>query len=291
MTRSRLLAIGLLTVALVAGTRADRPVDPPVITLGGYRVLQADFHVHTSAINGGGVSPIGLILEARRRGLDVIATIGHNQMLDARIGVWADRFLDGPIVVPGQEVLHPHHHLLALGVHDAIDPHAPLAEQIAHVHRQGGVAIAAHPRKPFASEDPAGIIQTLDGADICHPSIFNDRDAQADYERFAASGSFAAIGSSDFHVFGRVGLCRTFVFVREATVAGVLDAVRGHRTVVYGLNGKAYGDPQLMALAEADGRLRALAAPDAPVTVLDWTSRVCGVAGLLVLAVIARNSL
>ncbi len=91
----------------------------------------------------------------------------------------------------------------------------------------------------------------------------------------------AAIGSSDFHGIGPMGTCRTFVFAREHSAQGILDAVRAHRTVVFGRDGKAYGDPELVRLAVADGRLQraAIAWNDRGGT-LDWFSRIAGLLGL-----------
>ena len=76
-------------------------------------------------------------------------------------------------------------------------------------------------------------------------------------------------------------MCRTFLFVREATAAGIVEAIREKRTVVYGgPDLKAYGDPELMRIAESDGRLRKMASIDYPVSVLDRLSQVLGIAGI-----------
>jgi hypothetical protein len=96
-------------------------------------------------------------------------------------------------------------------------------------------------------------MQRLDGAEICHPSIFVYEEGQRDLERFAARAPMATIGSSDFHGLGPMGICRTYVFASAATEQGILDGVRAHRTVAYG---RAYGDPALVGLAADAGGLR-----------------------------------
>ena len=53
--------------------------------LGGFQVLAADFHVHSSLWRASGVTPWGLVLEAERQGLDALAVTGHNQVLDSKI--------------------------------------------------------------------------------------------------------------------------------------------------------------------------------------------------------------
>ena len=73
---------------------------------------------------------------------------------------------------------------------------------------------------------------------ICHPAIYTIEEAQGVFEGFAQRTSAAAIGSSDFHGFGRLGLCRTFVFARDTSAEAILEAIRARRTVVYGRNGQ-----------------------------------------------------
>ena len=120
------------------------------------------------------------------------------------------------------------------------------------------------------------------------PYSFAYPEAHPQLEEFARRADAAAIGSSDFHGPGRLGMCRTFVFVREATAAGILEAIRAKRTVVYGgPDAKAYGDPELIRIAEADGRLRRMASTDYPASRLDRLSQVLGIAGLAL--VVARG--
>jgi predicted metal-dependent phosphoesterase TrpH len=274
------LSIALLIVAFVAGTAADRvPARAPIV-LDGYRVLAADFHTHSSMWSDGALTPFGLVLEAERQGLDVIAITGHNEVLDSEAGRWFAERVGGPTVLTGQEILAHAHHVIAVGIHRGVDWRAPVADEIDDVHRQGGVAIAAHPLRSFWPAFDEAAIARLDGAEICHPLLYGEPGAQVSLEAFAARGSFAAIGSSDFHGFGRMGLCRTFVFARDATEPPVLEALRAHRTVVYGPGGRVYGDPALVALAATRPELQERATTDAPAGWLDWISRVCGVAGL-----------
>ena len=52
------------------------------------------------------------------------------------------------------------------------------------------------------------------------------------------------------------------MFARGNKADDILEAIRAKRTVVYGREGKAYGDAELIRLAAADGRLPARARPD-----------------------------
>jgi len=252
--------------------------------IGGYRVLAADFHTHSSMWSDGALTPWGLVLEARRQGLDAIAVTAHNELADARLARWFARRTGGPTIVIGQEVLAPGHHVIALGIERLVDWHQTVAAQIDEIHRQGGVAVAAHPVRTFWPGFDADAMARLDGSEICHPLIHVLKNGQGELEQFARRASLAAIGSSDFHGFGRLGDCRTYVFARENSAPAILEALRAHHTVVYGPDGSAYGDPALIRLAAGHQQLREAATTDPRVTWLDWVSRICGLAGLIGLA-------
>jgi hypothetical protein len=274
---ARIVSLALVAVGLGAGSIGDRPLRPEPISLGGYRVLAVDFHTHSSMWSDGAFTPWGLVLEAERQGLDAIAVTGHNEVWDGQLAERFARAAGGPIVIGGQEVLaEGRFHMIAAGIHEVVDFRKSAADVVDDVHRQGGVAIAAHPFHTFAPGWKAAM-QRLDGGEICHPNIFWMPSGQAELEEFAARQPIAAIGSSDFHGTGRMGVCRTYVFVREASAQGVLDAVRAHRTVVFGLGDRVYGDPELVKHADA---LR----DRAPLRqsrgdVLDWVSRITALVG------------
>lgn len=280
MTLGRVSTI-LLVVACLAGWVGDRPAARPPIELGGYRVVAADFHIHSSTWSDGALTPWGLVLEAQRQGLDAIAVTAHNEVADAKVSRWFSQLIGGPTVLVGQEILAPDHHVIAVGIDRVVDSRLSVAAEADEVHRQGGVVIAAHPLREYWPAYDAAATARLDGAEICHPLIYASAEDQRTLEAFAARGSFAAIGSSDFHGLSRLGICRTFVFARENSADAIVDAIRAHRTVVYGLEGRAYGDPSLIALAATRPELRESATTDAPPSAWDWISRIAGLAGLL----------
>lgn len=287
MTTRRRLSIVLLLIAIVAGTAAARPRAVTPLTLGGYRVFSADFHVHSATWSDGTLTPAGVLFEARRQGLDVIAITGHNQVQDGQLGRWLSTHIGGPTVLPGEELHTPNHHLIAVGIEHYVDWRLPIGAQIDEIHRQGGLAIAAHPFARYGPRFDDDSVAKLDGSEMCHPAVYWRATGGRDLERFAARAphTLAAIGSSDFHGTGRIGLCRTYVFARDASAPAILDALRARRTVVYGESGEAYGDPALVALAAAHPELRDVAIFDEPAGWLEWVSRVCGVLGLIGLIV------
>jgi len=275
----RRAGLSLLAGAIVVGTLADRPREREAISLGGYRVLAADFHTHSSTWSDGSVTPWGLVIDARYQGLDAIAITGHRQTLDATWGRRLSEKIGGPIVLVGEEIPEIPHHVIAVGIHTTVDSALPIGEQIDEIHRQGGVAIAAHPGEGYW-KGFAPVIHRLDGAEVCHPATFDYPQFRPELEEFWQQSGAAAIGSSDFHGPGRLGMCRTFVFVREANANGILEAIRAQRTVVYGRDDQVYGDPDLIRIAEADGWLRQAASTEYPVSALARVSQILGIVGL-----------
>jgi hypothetical protein len=272
-------------VAVAAGTASDAPVSKPALMLGGYRVLAADFHIHTFPLSSGTLAPWDAALEARQQGLDAVAITGHNQVLSGLAGAWFWRHFGGPIVIPGEEVRGPHFHLIAAGIHRTISWRLPAAQAIDEVHRQGGVAIAAHPTAGSYPYWDATAMERLDGAEVLQPVVHVAPGLGLELQTFFARRPVAAIGSSDYHGSGPLGLCRTLVFVREATPEGVLEAIRAHRTVV--VDGKqAWGDPALVPLALQHPELAGPPPVTGSTRLLVLLSRICGISGLLGLVIL-----
>jgi hypothetical protein len=289
VTAGRVAAATLLAVAIATGTALDRAQPRRVLVLDGYRVLAVDLHTHSSTWSDGGLTPWGLVLEAERQGLDAFAITGHNQLSDGRVGRWFARLVGGPLVFTGQEILNEEHHVIAVGIDRVIDFRKRVVEQIDDIHRQGGIAIAAHPVRAFWPAFDRAALATLDGSEVCHPLTYIDSVGAQDLADFAQRSPMAAIGSSDFHGLGRMGVCRTYVFARGAGEQAILDAIRAKRTVVYGRNGRVDGDSALIRLAESHPELRAAATGEVHVGWLDWLSRFSGVAGLLALFAATRR--
>ena len=241
----RRLAIGLIVSAIVTGTISDRPRAHEEISLGGYRVLAADFHTHSSTWSDGSLTPWGMVIDARYQGLDALAITGHRQTLDAKWGRWFSEKTGGPIVLVGEELPEIPHHVVAVGIHTTVDSALSVGEQIDEIHRQGGIAIAAHPGM-FYWKGFEPVLSRLDGTEVCHPATFDYPQFRPELEEFNRRTGAAAIGSSDFHGPGRLGMCRTFLFVRDATSDGILESIRAKRTVVYGRDDAVYGDPEFL---------------------------------------------
>ena len=259
---TRLLIWGALAAALAVGTWNDRVPETPRITIQGYEVLAVDFHVHPHPLAASSLPPWDLVGQARRAKLDGIAVVPHNITWVGRIARWFSEKTGGPIVLVGEEVSNPRFHMLAVGIEHTIDWRQPSDAVLAEIHAQGGIAIAAHPTAGFQeySDETAS---RLDGSEVMHPLVYGSDEQAAEIREFNTRAHVAAIGDSDFHGLGQIGMCRTFVFTRERSAAGILEAVRAHRTLVY--DGRyVYGDQPLIILANQDGRLRRMADETAP---------------------------
>jgi hypothetical protein len=253
MNGLRRSAVVILLISVGLGTITDTTPAREPIRADGYEILSGDFHVH-AFIGDGGISPWMLQRQAARVGLDVIAITNHNQTLAGRIGRWAARQSSGPMVLVGEEITGRDFHLIAIGIERAVDWNQPAAAAIDQVHAQGGVAIAAHPMRAFASGYDETALSRLDGLEAAHPDRVNPAlGPQFDefYQRtLARNPTVAAIGSSDFHTAAPLGGCRTYLFVRERSESAVIDAIREGRTVGRCGFGPLHGTPELVRLLE-----------------------------------------
>ena len=295
VTLARRLATILLVGGVAGGSFADRDTAAPEPYRDGeHWILAGDFHVH-SFFGDGVLPPWEVRREALRRGLDVIALTNHNHqaatMVDRLTSAWAGRRRGAAdlVVIPGQEITAARYHLIGVGVSDTVDWTQPAAGAIAAVHAQGGAAIAAHPIRAYWDAYDWRALSELDGTEVAHPLVDGSDAERRDLIEFsarvrAARPSVAPIGSSDFHFRAPIGLCRTYVFARERTAQGVVEAIRSGRTVAYDSNGRAFGDFALIARAEGRRR-RDAALPTSP----SWPASasvaavLIGLAGLVLL--------
>ena len=251
-----LASLALVAIGVGAGIACDVKPDRPAAHRAGYRVLEADFHSHTSWSDGS-LSPLGVVRQAARRGLDVIAVTEHNTVKPSQVARWYAKASDGPLAVTGEEVTSARFHLIAIGIEDTVSPERDVRSAIDEIHAQGGIAIAAHPVRGYW---PSLVPErgALDGAEIMHPLVYGSSAPGwkwADMVAFrdGASAPLTAIGSSDYHWGSVLGLCRTLVFVPEpVTDRGVMDALRAHRTVTLDLEGNPIGPPDLVSALRAE---------------------------------------
>jgi hypothetical protein len=281
MTSVRRVSACLVLAAVAVGTLSDVSRKNPIVVLAGYRVLAADFHVHSFPLSWAAVGPFDTVLEARRQGLDVIAMTPHNHVWVAKVGEWFSRMTGGPTVLVGEEVVSPRYHLLAVGIESTIDWRQSAASAIAEVHKQGGVAIAAHPVSSYWRGYDADAMRTLDAVEVLHPIAYMSAESYRQLQEFYGRARLTAIGDSDYHGLGPMGLCRTFVFARGDSEGAILEAIRAGHTVVYDRDGRTFGDPDLIRLTTQDPQFGELLSPVSDQGFLIKASRTGGILGLL----------
>jgi hypothetical protein len=246
----------LVALGLAGGAASDPRPARPVIHRAGYRVLEADFHAHTTWSDGT-LSPFAIVRQADRRGLDVLAVTEHNGTTAGKLARGYAKATGGPLVLVGEEITSARFHMIAVGLERTVSPDVGSVAAVDDVHGQGGVVFAAHPVRHFwPSLVP--LRPKLDGAERMHPLAFRDRGTTWSYGSMVeyfdeADPRLAAIGSSDFHAGSILGICRTLVFVSEpGDEASVIAALRAKRTVVIDREGILRGDPELVRALEKE---------------------------------------
>jgi hypothetical protein len=250
VTRIRIAAIVSLAIAAAVGTVLDRHRQLPEVkrAANGLVVLSGDFHVH-AFVGDGGLAPWQLPVEAARRDLDVIAVTNHNQTLAARIASRLSPRDGSTLVIEGQEITAPRYHMIAVGVSQTVDWRLSAADAAREVHRQGGVAIAAHP-VPTSWHADSESLRAIDGAEAAHPLIDEDSRGFEKLQTFfrnaqSLNPSLAPIGSTDFHFSGPLGMCRTYVFATARSRDAVIAAIAAGRTVATDMHGRLTGNADL----------------------------------------------
>ncbi|MDX3696264.1 hypothetical protein PV726_39345 [Streptomyces europaeiscabiei] len=113
---------------------------------------------------------------------------------------------------------------------------------LAQVHRLGGLCVAAHPHAPYPSGDFMFPFQGFDGVEVWNGLWTSDRPWNADNEAaleewgrsLAAdihSGSWRpAMGNSDTHLEGQIGIPHTVVFAEELSTEAIWVGIRAGRS-------------------------------------------------------------
>ncbi|MFJ2744961.1 CehA/McbA family metallohydrolase [Streptomyces sp. NPDC087440] len=227
------------------------PHSPPARATGrGPGWYRGDLHVHSRASSGGELTPPQLAAEARRLGLDFLATTEHAgaQTHDQ----WHPLAADDLLVVLGQEVTTHTGHWLALGlppgrtvawdygIRDTAEP--SLDGQLATVRGWGGTSVVAHPYAPYPSGTFMYPYEGFDAVEVWNGAWDSDVPWQADNEtalaewgRELAAGVHRgrwrpAVGNSDAHLAGQLGLPHTVVWAAELSTAAILSGIRAGRS-------------------------------------------------------------
>ena len=176
----------------------------------------ADIHMHTNASDGFN-SVEALLAHITKLGtLDVIAITDHD-VLDSSLWAYHHRDQYPFEIIPGVEVSSAVGHVLALWVTQPIAKGMSLADTVAAIHKQGGMAILAHPfevlvctEAPFHYLRNPEIVREagVDAIEIHNSGAFTPGNNIL-ARRLAKRLNMTTVGNSDGHSLGAIGTGRT----------------------------------------------------------------------------------
>jgi len=179
---------------------------------------KADLHIH-SKFSIDAFSPIRDIFKvAEERKLDIIAITDHDNIKGHKE---AEKVAQESKVklIKGEEVGTKEGHLVALFIENLIAPKRSIIDTIKEVHKQGGLAIIAHPANPFSRgvsfKTLYEIYKEVDGIELFNASwagfIYRKKATKLNSEIF----KLAAIGGSDAHILSQIGMGYTLFKGKE----------------------------------------------------------------------------
>jgi hypothetical protein len=200
----------------------------------------------------GELTPEQLVADARALGLDFLASTEHNTA-DAH-GAWGPHVSgDEPLVILGEEVTTESGHWLALGLNPGqlIDwrygvSDGVIGRPLAEVRRAGGLCVAAHPHAPYPSGTFRYPYDGFDLVEVWNGPWTSDLPWQADNEAALADWGHAlasdvprgrwrlAVGSSDTHLAGQLGIPHTVVLADGLSTTAILTGLRAGRSWIAG---------------------------------------------------------
>jgi len=198
----------------------------------------ADLHVHPSGNAVSAKTARAVYAALRESGLQVAVLTDHNRVDVAQALVARSRDEAIPIeLVVGEEITTTEGHLLGVGLTALVPAGLSLADAVAAIHDQGGIAAVAHPLLPTHMAASARLLVELAGGDpharpdaleAMHPVAAWVPGWRRRVERLAQHCGYAIVGGSDAHVARSVGRARTGF--HGETEADLIAAIRRRET-------------------------------------------------------------
>jgi predicted metal-dependent phosphoesterase TrpH len=206
---------------------------PPLPPIG-----YADLHVHPSGNTGSARTARAVYAALTASGLQVAVLTDHNRIDIAQALVARSRDEAIPIeLVVGEEITTTQGHLVGVGLTALVPAGLSLADAVAAVHDQGGIAVVAHPLLPGTMAASARLLVELaegdprarpDALEAMHPLAAWVPGWRRRVERLAQHCGYAVVGGSDAHVARSVGRGRTGF--HGDTEADLVAAIGGRET-------------------------------------------------------------
>jgi len=188
-----------------------------------------DMHVHSKYSFDNDAEPEEMILAAVDRGLDGIVFTEHDTYEGSEaVGILKEKYGKYINILCGMEFSAPSSHILVYGIKEdlrSLDG-APEAVFIEEVHRNGGIAIPAHPFRiglgySLADMKSLFAIEGMNG----HNSPKENMLAV----KLAGNLTVPFIGGSDAHEPGRVGFCYTEFLDDNISEENIIEVLKSGR--------------------------------------------------------------
>ena len=179
----------------------------------------ADLHLHTSCSDGW-PSPEEVVDHVTlETDLDVIAITDHDTIEGALRAADHSERVGGVSVIVGEEVSSRQGHILGLFLERRVRPGLSAAATVDEIHRQGGLAIAAHPfwRTERIAERLGGPIHGVGwlAAELAFDAVEVENSSpglglsNVLAHRLADASALTAVGGSDAHILEALGKSAT----------------------------------------------------------------------------------
>lgn len=200
---------------------------------------RADLHLHTTFSDGTATPEETLNFVLSRTDLSVVAVTDHDTIdgaLRARRYVEEHPDVFGHVqVIVGEEVSTRDGHVIGLFLQEWVPPGMDAARTVEAIHRQGGLAIAAHPYTNLMKwNNLVGVGDLVHALPFDAVEIRNSNFSEFRANRRAARnlGEKAQLGSSDGHFLESVGRC--FTEFPGKTALDLRTAILGRTTLAQG---------------------------------------------------------
>lgn len=101
--------------------------------------MKIDFHIHSKNSSDSFMSVDGIVRTAKKRGLDGVAIVDHNNLPDVK-----KKYKDF-MVIKGEEVLTRGGEIIALGIEKKIPKFKSIKRTVELIKKQGGTIVIPHP--------------------------------------------------------------------------------------------------------------------------------------------------
>ncbi len=176
---------------------------------------RADLHIHPSGDAISRRTPRAMYAALATCGLDLAVLTDHDwiDVAKALVARAQDEGLRTTVVL-GEEVGTRQGHLLGIGLRGFVSAGMPMADSVAAVHDQGGIAVVAHPLVNARVAAQADVLLDLAQADVRHrPDALETMHPTALWlprwrrrvEEIAVACGYALVGGSDAHSPRMVG--------------------------------------------------------------------------------------